>query len=98
MCRADCALAEVSTSTSTPSTYEKHTDKRIVMLCVRNECVVKSEVDALAVITISRGCFERCCSNKKTPPCYHSVLSFVTLRNRRADAAPCARIPYAVRG
>jgi len=42
----------------------------------------KSEVDALGVITISRGCFERCCSNKKTPP-YHSNLSFVTLRNRR---------------
>jgi len=28
----------------------------------------KSEVDALGVITISRGCFERCCSNKKTSP------------------------------
>jgi len=26
------------------------------------------EVDALSVITISRGCFERCGSNKKTPP------------------------------
>jgi len=26
----------------------------------------KSEVDALGVIIISRGCFERCCSNKKT--------------------------------
>ena len=26
------------------------------------------EVDALVVITISRGCFERCGSNKKTPP------------------------------
>ena len=25
------------------------------------------EVDALGVITISRGCFERCGSNKKTP-------------------------------
>jgi len=42
----------------------------------------KSEVDALGVITISRGCFERVCSNKETPP-YHSNLSFVTLRNRR---------------
>ena len=42
----------------------------------------KCEVDALGVITISRGCFERCCSNKKTPP-YHSNLSFVTLRTRR---------------
>jgi len=41
-----------------------------------------SEVDALGIITISRGCFERCCSNKKTPPC-HSNFSFVTLRNRR---------------
>jgi len=28
----------------------------------------KIEVDALGVITISRGCFERCGSNKKTPP------------------------------
>ena len=46
--------------------------------------LVESEVDALGVITISRGCFERCCSksNKKTPP-YHSNLSFVALRNRR---------------
>ena len=26
------------------------------------------EVDALGVITISRGCFERCGSNKKTLP------------------------------
>jgi len=26
------------------------------------------EVDALRVKIISRGCFERCCSNKKTPP------------------------------
>ena len=26
------------------------------------------EVDALGVISISRGCFERCGSNKKTPP------------------------------
>ena len=42
----------------------------------------KSEVAAVSVITISRGCFERCCSNKKTPP-YHSNLSFVTLRTRR---------------
>jgi len=30
--------------------------------------VSKFEVDALGVITISRGCFERCGSNKKTPP------------------------------
>jgi len=28
----------------------------------------KIEVDALGVITISHGCFERCDSNKKTPP------------------------------
>ena len=42
----------------------------------------KIEVDALGVITIFRGCFERCCSNKKTPP-YYSNLSSVTLRNRR---------------
>ena len=36
----------------------------------------------MGVVTISRGCFERCCSKKKTPP-YHSNLSFVTLRDRR---------------
>jgi len=30
--------------------------------------LAKFEVDALGVITISRGCFERCGSNKKTPP------------------------------
>jgi len=29
---------------------------------------VKSEVGALGVPTIYRGCFERCCSNKNTPP------------------------------
>ena len=29
---------------------------------------VHIEVNALGVITISRGCFERCGSNKKTPP------------------------------
>jgi len=43
---------------------------------------LKREVDALGIITSSRGCFGRCCSNKKTPP-YHSHLSCVTLRNRR---------------
>jgi len=36
----------------------------------------------LGIIAISRGCFERCCSNQKTPQ-YHSNLGFVTLRNRR---------------
>jgi len=36
----------------------------------------------LGVITISRGCFGRCCSNKKTPPYPHPNLSFETLRNR----------------
>jgi len=38
----------------------------------------ESEVDALGVITISRGCFERCCSNsnsnKKTPTWGHSPV------------------------
>jgi len=54
----------------------------------------KSEVDALSVNTTSRGCFERCCSNKKTPP-YHSNLSFVTLRNQRPTLlrAPAYRTP-----
>jgi len=31
-------------------------------------CTGRVEVGALGVITISRGCFERCGSNKKTPP------------------------------
>ena len=48
----------------------------------KEQGIVYSEVDALGVITISRGCFERCCSNTKTLP-YHSNLSYVTLRNRR---------------
>jgi len=54
----------------------------------------KREVDALGVITISRGCFERCCSNKKTPP-YRSNLSLVTLRTRRPTLlrAPAYRTP-----
>jgi len=43
------------------------------ILNVLGSKVKKSEVDALGVITISRGCFERCCSNKKTflAPFYH---------------------------
>ena len=54
----------------------------------------KSEVDALGVITISRKCFERCCSNKKIPP-YHSDRSLVTLRNQRPTLlrAPAYRAP-----
>ena len=35
----------------------------------------KTEIDALGVITISHGCFERCCSNK-TPP--HTILTSVS--------------------
>jgi len=42
----------------------------------------KLEVDALGVLTISRGCYERCCSNTNTPP-NHSNLSFATLRTLR---------------
>jgi len=42
----------------------------------------RCEVDALGVMTISRACFERCCSNKTTLA-YHSNFSFVALRNRR---------------
>ena len=45
--------------------------------------LLKREVDALGVITISRWGFERCCSNKTTPPYPHANLSFVRLRNRR---------------
>jgi len=36
----------------------------------------------LGVITITRVCFERSCSNKKTPR-YYANLSFSTLRTRR---------------
>ena len=43
----------------------------------------KGEIDALGVKTIYRGCSERCCSNKKTPPYPHSNRSVVALRNRR---------------
>ena len=55
---------------------------------------IKCEVGALGVTTISRGCFERCCSNKKTPR-YHSNLSFATLRNWRPTLlrAPAYRTP-----
>jgi len=55
---------------------------------------VRSEVDALGVITISRGCFERCCSKKTTPP-DHSNLHSVPLRNRRPTLlrAPACRTP-----
>jgi len=35
---------------------------------IRVNPMMKIEVDALGVTTISRGCFERCGSNKKTPP------------------------------
>ena len=47
----------------------------------------KVEVDALGVIAISRGCVERCCSNRKTPP-YHSNLRFATRVDPRATASP----------
>ena len=40
------------------------------------------EVEAVGVKTISRGCFERCGSNKKTPP-YHSNKSFLNHINQR---------------
>jgi len=36
--------------------------------CSAQRIKTKFEVDALGVITISRGCFERCGSNKKTFP------------------------------
>ena len=39
-----------------------------LFVCGVNPNPVKIEVDALGVITISRGCFEPCGSNKKTPP------------------------------
>ena len=48
----------------------------------------------MGVRTISRGCSERCCSNKNPPP-YHSKLNFVALRNRRPTLlrAPVNRTP-----
>ena len=47
----------------------------------------KVEVDALGVIAISRGCVERCCSNRKTPP-YHSNLRFATRVNPMERESP----------
>jgi len=60
---------------------------------------VQLEVEVLRVIIISRGCFERCCSNKKTPP-YHSNLSFARFEpgGRRCSVRPHTirrpRLPY----
>jgi len=65
---------------------------RVTTACPKKKTT--REVAALGVITISRGYFERCGSNKKIPPC-HSNLSFVTLRNRRPTLlrAPAYRTP-----
>ena len=52
------------------------------------------EVDALGGIPVSRGCFERCFSTKKTPP-YHSNFSFATLRT--LPAISCSVRPHTVR-
>jgi len=54
MCRPSCARA-VSRSALQWAIYQQLHSTDV-------------EVDALGVITISRGCFERCGSNKKTPP------------------------------
>ena len=53
------------------------------------------EVAALGVLTIYRGCFERCCSNKKTPP-YPVDLGFATLRTLRPTLlrASAYRTPF----
>ena len=55
---------------------------------------LKRKVGVSGVRNISRVCFGRCCSNKKTPP-YHSNLSFVRLQNRRPTLlrAPAYRSP-----
>jgi len=48
----------------------------------------------LGVITISRGCFDRCCSNKKTPP-YHSNPSCLEgreCRRVRVRVCECVRV------
>ena len=47
----------------------------------------KLEVDALGVITLSRRCFERCCSYRKTT-LYHPNLRFATLRTLRCSVRP----------
>jgi len=51
--------------------------------------------DALGDITISRGCFERSCSNKQTPSYRSSNLSFVTLQTpwRTLLRVPAYRTP-----
>ena len=43
------------------------------------------KVDALGVTTISRGCFERCCNNKKTPP-YQGCRVHTFVRRREGAA------------
>ena len=53
----------------------------------------KSEVDALGVITISRWCFERCCSNNKTPP----IAPFLTLVSARETGGTLAAPPSSSR-
>jgi len=43
-------------------------ENKVRPLCAQLLWCKKIEVDALGIITISHGCFERCGSNKKTPP------------------------------
>jgi len=59
-----------------------HTILVITISCKGRGGGGQSGVDALDIITISRECFGRCCSSKKTPPC-HCNLSIVTLRSWR---------------
>jgi len=48
-------------------------------LCAEFVYIKKIEVDALIVITIFRGCFERCGSNKKTPHLLASMFSCLSI-------------------
>jgi len=67
----------------------------LVRCSARDICEQKkqAEVDALGVITVSRERFERCCSNKKSPP-YYSNFSFVTLQT---NGRLCSVRPHTVR-
>ena len=53
----------------------------------------KREVDALGVITMSPGCLERCCSNKKTPPSSLTLVSYLF----EPDGRRCSVRPHTVR-
>jgi len=74
----------------------RETQQQVVLLGL----TLKIEVDALGVVTISRGCFERCGSNKKTPPLIaptYSNLSSLFRSASRPAADNCSVRPHTVR-